>query len=94
MPTNVIINVTAKDIRAGVKSDCLLCPVARAVSRRLGRQMKYLRVFTQEVHYRKLRAKLTRTVDLPMLVQDWIYSFDMYGVDSVRPIRFTLTLPS
>lgn len=93
MPTKIIVNVTAKDIREGRKSDCLRCPVYRAVSRRLG-QMKYLRVFTQEVHYRKLRAKLTRTLKLPHHVQDWIYSFDLNGADSVRPIRFTLTLHS
>lgn len=87
----IVVNVTAKDIREGERADCRHCPIARALSRRLGGCP--VRVLTHSFMYLRSRAGWAHGKStLPERAQDFIYSFDMN--QEVRPFRFTLNVPS
>lgn len=83
------INVTQRDIDSGLRNDCTLCPVARAIKRRLGKS-KSVQVFETSIDIYNSKDRLEKQYNIPELAQLFIKNFDT-GCP-VGPFSFTLNL--
>lgn len=90
MKNSLIIYVTARDIALGAPFDCRLCPVARAVKRRL--PYRVVEVSTEGVFVGV--CSLPIVLARPGLVSDFVRRFDTPALrHDLRPFRFRLTPP-
>ncbi len=83
----VTIEVTQADIDAGVREDCGLCPVARAVSRSTKQDVSVYDVCLTLWD----RGTRSTQIGLPADVRQFVKMFD--AGESVRPFSFTIDLP-
>lgn len=85
------INVTQRDIEAGQRGNCNLCPGARAINRRLKRGL-LVDVFPGTVRFYdgKFGGPLCSRF-LPPEMTIWIRRFD--NLLKVQPISFELDIP-
>jgi len=83
----MIIRVTQRDIDEGVQSNCLHCPVARA----LKRAFQADEVWVREIIVVK-KASSEQTYVTPPAAADFIERFDsaMLEFESLKPFSFTL----
>ena len=79
----VMIKVTADDIANGKRMDIYNCPVAKAISRRLGQE-----VFAGTEEY--VTVEGNRVYNLPEKARGFIDSFD--GCEDVSPFTFRLEI--
>lgn len=88
----MIISVTAEHIRHGIRQSCIQCPVALALQEATAQStwkvgFSYARLYS--------RHKSVARIELPLLVQDFIKSFDTTD-DHQEPFEFEIdyTLPT
>jgi hypothetical protein len=84
----VRIYITANDIMLGVRGHGLQCPLARAISRRLGKE---IRVLTY-AWYRLDDYTSPNPYPLPLRATQFVKAFD--GGRKVAPFSFTLEVPN
>ena len=90
------INVTAKDIKEGSRGKVSLCPVARAIQRRLNP------IWTAAVTgnleggacVRIFRFGCNRRVNLPHAVSKFVIKFYTQGRRWVKPFTFGMEIPA
>ena len=79
------IEVTASDIRYGIRRECLRCPIARALKRATGEDWS-----VGDVNGYPLRDKIEGVAYWPNEVCAWIEDFDHERV--VQPFAFELDI--
>jgi len=87
----VVIAITAQDIRAGVRHSCRRCPIARAAGRALPGYD--VRVFGEDLFLfeRGRSNRLLKIVGLPEEVRNWRRDFD--SGNRVFPLRLCIDVP-
>lgn len=89
------INITASDIRHGVRQDCGACPIARAASRhckKLGAIRVRAGIFWLTFYKTKETHEEVCDAMLPTIARRFLRAFD--DKRKVAPFRFTVTLSS
>lgn len=87
------IQVTEEDIGEGVKSDCYLCPIARAMDRCTGGSASVWSTYAKIV----LHGDVLTIDPLPQSARDFIANFDETRPDHRRepePFSFEIELPN
>ena len=79
------IKVTVDDISGGYRENCLLCPIARAINRRLDTDDVAVAVTP---HYIRVGGN---KVDIPERARRFVVAFDKNR--DVSPFSFDLTIP-
>lgn len=82
------INVTAKDIKIGLRRTCSFCPIALAIRRAISRTSIY--VWNGQVRVYK-GGELLSLLSLPLEAQEFILNFD--AELPVYPFDFELKIP-
>lgn len=82
----ITVQVTKADIAAGCRYDTMGCPVARAMSRRLG-----VEVSVNGMQWRVDRDD--KYHNCPKEVVRFVGAFDRWGSDNVKPFKFKITRP-
>ena len=85
------IHVTARDIKEGCRGKVSLCPVARAIQRRLD---LIWTAYVTGTRVRISRSGCNRSVNLPHAVSKFVSKFDTEGRRWVKPFTFVLEIPA
>lgn len=85
----MLIEVTAEDIRDGIRNSCRLCPVARAIQRATGLDLVW--VSSSFVEFRHQDQPL-KVLDLPSEAAKWIRDYDLGR--GMQPFSFDLPIPT
>jgi hypothetical protein len=91
-----MINITQSDIDAGVQRKCTACPVAIALTRKLGAKWE-TRVYTNGIYiydYRDSRFSRSYTCLNSEPLTNFIRTFDLWGKEDVRPGKFAVEIIS
>ena len=84
------VQVTAEDIAMGVRSSGSCCPVARAISRSLGRGVNVLEYGERRLHViAQNYQSIDDDVPLAKEVERWIRRYDQ-GIGSPEPFSFEI----
>lgn len=88
----VTINVTKRDIELGVRRNSKLCPVARAVQRKLGNNCSVALNYIWFDFDNKTGTFAHSLIDLPPPVENFVRKFDAASTvkGSLNPFKFTI----
>lgn len=93
------VNVTAEDIKNGVRQDCAQCPVALAMLRALGESKVPpcdIRVHASTTLFKLKGDHQRMTITNPEIVEDFMSAFDWPHVSNkpAQPFEFTVEVES
>lgn len=96
----ITVNVTARDIKQGVRRDCYACPIARALLRRLKPKWA-VAVGSGHISVGKpLKAPLQfdhatcHKLLTPPAASVFVKKFDAFSANTPKPFRFELKIPT
>lgn len=96
MLKSITVNVTQLDIDEGLNADCILCPVARAIFRRLpvNNFTNVAVLYSTCILYDNNDVvKRGHIVNLPLIVEKFIKKFDNNKFNkNLKPFKFRLKL--
>lgn len=87
MKKTYTINVTARDLKRGVKGSCGLCPIALAVKRHFPGLLVSTGFLLVKISNASMQEQ--RRAIMPELASQFVYDFDSFS--SVKPFSFKLT---
>lgn len=90
-----MIHVTLEDLALGVPSDSRMCPVARAIKRRLSFSnypVAGIRVYSTVIEFYR-EKRLLCIVNPPLIAKNFIKEFDNNSLSKYEPFSFILDIP-
>lgn len=86
----MLIEVTQEDIDHGVRGECRLCPIARALQRATGNPFATMGAWNCWPENNGTAFQTGGPIPCPDAAYDFIQAFDGKGASKVRPFSFEI----